>query len=227
MSIETLTVVFQHAPFAGRDKLILLAIANHDGDAGAFPAISTLARVGNCSVASVKRSLATLETSGAIIKHVQKGGMNVPDYARTNLYEVMVECPPNCDKTRKHKPIDKDLPASSMLWINPRSTLTPGSVSEPPPRSVGERGGSSVGEPLTVREPSKNSKTPSPSPSTSPEKKIKCWSCAELHAGKGSYCTSCSSRGFNTPIISCQHDGCGLTRRRSYPGQQTFDCKGH
>ena len=222
MSIEAMAVCMQHAPFAGRDKLVLLGIANHDGDGGAFPAIGTLARYANCSVASVKRSLAVLVDAGAIVKHVQKGGMNVPEYAKTNLYEVMVECPANCDKSRRHKPIDPKLPAASMLWSNPGSTLNPGAVLNPGGGSVVEPRGGSVVDLQTTLKPSNELQTPSPSRSTSP---AKCWACGKLHTAKGSYCTTCSSAGLNTPIINCH--GCNLTKRRSYPGQQSFDCGGH
>jgi hypothetical protein len=228
MRIESMAVVLHHAPFAGRDKLILLGIANHDGDGGSFPAIATLAKYGNCSPASVKRSLAVLMDAGAIVRHIQGGGNHrTPEWARTNLYEVMVECPSNCDKTRKHKPVDPELPAESMLWIKGGSTLTPGSVVEPRGGSGDERGGGSVVEPLTIKEPPNNLKSQSPSESTSPAAKTKCWACGQLHPGKGSYCNGCTTRGFNTPIINCRHDGCEVTQRRVFPGQQSFECKGH
>lgn len=222
-----MAVVLHHAPFAGRDKLILLGIANHDGDGGSFPAIATLAKYGNCSPASVKRSLAVLMEAGAIVRHIQAGNLRIPEWARTNLYEVMVECPANCDKSRRHKPIDKDLPAESMLWIKGGSTLNPGSVVEPRGGSGDEPRGGSVVEPLTIKEPSNNLNTGVGFESTSPAAKTKCWACGALHPGKGSYCNSCTTRGFNTPIISCRHDGCGNVQRRVFPGQQSFECKGH
>jgi hypothetical protein len=224
MSIESMAVVLHHAPFAGRDKLILLGIANHDGDGGAWPAIGTLAAYGNCSVSSVKRTLATLMEAGAIVRHIQAGGnRNTPEWARANLYEVKVECPPNCDRSRSHKPVDKD---ASNLW-QPESNTAPPSSSEPRGSSVGEPRGSSVGEPLTIKEPPINHPDKSALVSTSPETRKVCWACGQLGHCKGSYCTGCESRGFNTPIIGCRHEGCELTTRRTFPGQQHFDCKGH
>ena len=224
MSVEALAVVLQHAPFSGRDKLVLVGIANHDGDGGSWPAISTLARYANCSPASVKRSLAVLETGGAITKLVQAGGtIETPYWARTNRYEINVECPANCDKSRKHRPIDDELPAESMLWINPGSLLDPGSVVERGGGSVVERGGGSVVEPLTILKPSKNTYTPAPRVSTSPERGAhKCWACGQNHTAPGSYCTACSGKGRNNPWINCTD--CPNVRKRNFPGQQSYTC---
>lgn len=228
MSVESLAVVLQHAPFAGRDKLILVGIANHDGDGGAWPAIGTLARYANCSISSAKRSLAVLMDAGAITRHIQDGGTGrTPDWAKPNLYEIHIECPANCDKTRAHRPIDPKAGPESMLWINPRSTLNPGPVDEPRPRSGDEPPPGSGDEPRTIKQPSTNLNTGVGFESTSPAAKTKCWACGQLHPGKGSYCTGCSSRGFNTPIISCTDESCGLTMRRIFPGQQSFTCKHH
>lgn len=219
-----MSVVLQHAPYKGTEKLILLGMANHDGDAGSFPAIGTLARYANCSESTVDRAIKHLIETKAIKRHIQAGGMaNLPDYARPNLYEILVECPPNCDKTKKHKPVDKDL---DLLW-------RPGVNNEPPPNgeprggSLAEPGGGSLAEPLTVLEPPLN-KTGSPISSTSPEDRRKCWACGQTKSDiVRSYCRSCSSAGLDNPILSCVIEGCTVSGKRRWPGQQYIVCAEH
>jgi hypothetical protein len=45
MSIEAVATVLNHSKARGRAKLVLIGIANHLGDQGAWPSISTLSSI--------------------------------------------------------------------------------------------------------------------------------------------------------------------------------------
>ena len=208
MSIESMAVVLHHSKSGGTDKLVLLGIANHDGDGGAWPSVATLARYANVEPRAVQAAIKRLVARGEVERERQAGGTrNMPDYTRPNLYHVKVVCPPECDRSAQHR-------------INYRvSSTTPGVVSDTPPLSA------------TTPKPSLNhpyNSDKSSFVSTSPAAAGSlCWACGNAHGRKARYCTGCSSRGMNSPIINCQHDECGNTGRRTFPGQQVFDCGAH
>lgn len=88
MSIEVMTTVLNHSKATGRAKLVLLGIANHQGDQGAWPSIETLARYANSSQRSVMRDIQELEAIGELI--VERNGAPVRSQYRPNLYWVNV-----------------------------------------------------------------------------------------------------------------------------------------
>ena len=59
MSLEKMVDVLYRSKASPRAKLVLLGIANHQGDMGSYPAIATLAKYANCSERSVKRDSRT------------------------------------------------------------------------------------------------------------------------------------------------------------------------
>jgi hypothetical protein len=88
MSIEVMTTVLNHSKATGRAKLVLLGIANHQGDQGAWPSIETLARYANSSERSVMRDIQELEKLGELI--VERNAAPVRSQYRPNLYWVNV-----------------------------------------------------------------------------------------------------------------------------------------
>lgn len=80
--------VLNHSKATGRAKLVLLGIANHQGDQGAWPSIATLARYANASERSVKRDIADLIQLGELI--VEVNAAPVDSQYKTNLYWVTV-----------------------------------------------------------------------------------------------------------------------------------------
>ena len=107
MSVEQLAVVLHHSQAKGTDKLVLLGIANHAGDGGAWPAIATLARYANVHPRNVQRSLSKLIELGELVRYVQAGGLQGwEDFLRPNRYDVAVECPDWCDRSPHHRPRD-------------------------------------------------------------------------------------------------------------------------
>lgn len=101
MSIEAMSLVLHHSQATGRAKLVLLGIANHLGDEGAWPAIETLARYANASPRSVQRDIKELADMGELI--IAEQGSPISSQYRTNLYWINVTCPENCDGTYSHR----------------------------------------------------------------------------------------------------------------------------
>ena len=110
MSIESVAIALHHSRSKGTAKLVLLGIANHDGDGGAFPKIATLAKYASVHPRHVVRCLNQLGELGEIVIHQSQGGTaRTPNYVRPNLYEFILECPPECDRTKNHRIKDEKL----------------------------------------------------------------------------------------------------------------------
>ena len=103
MSIESMAACLHHSKASGSDKLVLLGIANHDGDGGAWPSITTLAKYANISERSVQKCVDKLIELNEITRHINKGGNeNTRGDRRPNRYEILVRCPQECDGTTRH-----------------------------------------------------------------------------------------------------------------------------
>lgn len=132
MSIESMSIALHHSQLAGTAKLVLIGIANHDGDGGAWPTVDTLAKYAGVNRRNVQRALERLEAAGEI-KIIRNGGgdHNIADSHRPNLYKVTLRCPANCDRTSQHRTRRAivelvDLPVESEVAVAP-----PGDDSDP------------------------------------------------------------------------------------------------
>jgi len=74
VSIESVAACLNVQGLRPVTKLVLLGIANHDGDGGAWPAVQTLARYADVSERTVQRCLRELEQCGHITTIAQAGG---------------------------------------------------------------------------------------------------------------------------------------------------------
>lgn len=92
MSIESISwaLNLEDDRLTAVDRLVLIGVANHDGDGGAWPAIATLARYAGVAPRSVSRSISRLADFGLLVRHQQQGGntRTRPDQ-RPNLYELV------------------------------------------------------------------------------------------------------------------------------------------
>lgn len=88
MSIEAMNLVLNFSQATGRAKLVLLGIANHFGDNGAWPSIETLARYANASERSVKRDIQELINLGEL--HVEVNAAPMGGQYKTNLYWITI-----------------------------------------------------------------------------------------------------------------------------------------
>lgn len=103
-----MTVCLYHSRATGTAKVILLGIANHAGDGGAYPTKETLARYANLNGKTagklVQKHLQTLRSLGEIRVRVQEGGdRDCPEHLRPNRYDILVSCPPWCDRSLNHR----------------------------------------------------------------------------------------------------------------------------
>lgn len=123
MSVEQLALVLNHAKAKGTAKVVLIGIANHDGDGGAWPSITTLARYANVSRSNVQEAIARLVRDGLLLVEYQEGGdLRTPRSERPNRYHILVTCPEQCDRTAQHRilcPADCALP---HRHVRPRPT---------------------------------------------------------------------------------------------------------
>lgn len=86
MSIQISNAVWQHSQSVGRARTVLLAIADHQGEIGAWPSLKTLAKMANASERSVQRDIQYLQDIGELRVEVQ----NAPtrNQYKSNLYWV-------------------------------------------------------------------------------------------------------------------------------------------
>lgn len=84
MAIEDIVNVLHNSKATGRAKLVLIGIANHHSENGAWPSIATLAKYANASERSVKRDLQELVELGELEIDYQ-AAPNRGQY-KTNVY---------------------------------------------------------------------------------------------------------------------------------------------
>lgn len=83
-----ISLVLNKSRASGRAKLILIGIANHHGDNGAWPSIATLARYANASERSVQRDIKYLQDLGELVVEVH-GGESKTQY-KSNRYWISI-----------------------------------------------------------------------------------------------------------------------------------------
>ena len=105
MSVEAIAIALHHGKTVNSTQMcVLIGIANHAGDGGAWPTVSTLAHYARIQRRRVQTVLRELEREGNIRCEVQGGGTHeIAAYDRPNLYHFLVKCPPNCDRSMNHK----------------------------------------------------------------------------------------------------------------------------
>lgn len=86
MSIEIMNAVWRHSKADGRARLVLLAIADHQGEIGAWPSLATLANMVNASERSVQRDIDYLQNIGELEVHYQQAPTRT--HYKSNLYFV-------------------------------------------------------------------------------------------------------------------------------------------
>lgn len=132
MSAETLAIVLNHSKAKGTAKLVLIGIANHDGDGGAWPSIATLARYANVDERNVRKAIAMLQSLGELKRFERGGGTAAtPEHLRPNLFHVTLDCPPWCDRSRQHRDtrrVTRYVPRYLDVPLDP----DPGAFASPP-----------------------------------------------------------------------------------------------
>ncbi len=150
MSVEALAIGLHHSRAKGAAKLVLIGIANHDGDGGAWPSIATLAKYAGVTPRNVQKAISELERLGEIQRMVAAGGNHLTaEHMRPNLYYFKLTCPPDCDRSRNHR-TRRD---SIALEIEGVSLATGGVAGDGGGVSLATGGGVSLATPEPSSEP--------------------------------------------------------------------------
>lgn len=113
MSVQAMTAVFARSRMGGTTRLVLLAIANYHGDAGAWPSIDSLARDCRMSRRAVQDCLRRAEAAGEL--HVESNA----GQRGTNRYWLHLEeggcrfCT-GADSRRESAPEPKEPPTQGL-----------------------------------------------------------------------------------------------------------------
>lgn len=98
MSISALTLSLYHSQATYSTRLVLIAIANFEGEYGAYPSHETIGRLaGGLNRRTVQRAIDELIELGEITE-VRRDGI-------TNLYKLSITCPDDCDRSTNHRKI--------------------------------------------------------------------------------------------------------------------------
>jgi hypothetical protein len=112
------------------DKLLLVGIANHDGDGGAWPSVATLARYCGITARNVQKHLALLESFGYLRREIGAGGTpKTPKHERPSLYHLSLATPPVAGDTSP--PVAQDTPppvAGDTRTVLPEPSIEPSPV---------------------------------------------------------------------------------------------------
>lgn len=191
MSLESMAIALHHSRATGTAKLVLIGIANHDGDGGSWPAVSTLARYANVAPRNVQRALDTLEQLGEIKRIIQQGGdHNTADGRRPNLYRFLLQCPHDCDRTSRHKTARRD----SVLELEGTGVTIPSPLTNSSPGDAGVRGRGDAGVTLTTHR-TLSTQVNEANPSTGARKKDVC--------ANGHEIVACSGGGIPFCALGC------------------------
>lgn len=137
-----MAICLHHSRARGTAKVVLLGIANHDGDGGAWPAVSTLAKYANVAERNVQKALRDLEALGEIRTDCRGGGTaKMRGGDRPNMYVILVRCPADCDRSTAHRLLSSHVVTNSSPHEVTESS--PHEVTPASPEPSGEPSGES------------------------------------------------------------------------------------
>jgi hypothetical protein len=137
MSVESISAALNLSDdrLTPTDRLLLVGIANHDGDGGAWPSMATLARYCGIEIRSVRKRLAFIEELGYVRREVGAGGTaRTPDHSRPTLYHLNLRAPVPQDTpgpTGPPPPVAQAPSPPVPQALPPRSSRTPEPSCEP------------------------------------------------------------------------------------------------
>jgi len=128
-----MAICLNHSKATGTAKVVLLGIANHDGDGGAWPTVATLSRYANVTVRNVQKAISDLVALGEVVVHYNEGGNRGARHERPNRYDITLSCPPECDRTKNHRVSNATGGVGNDTTLLSETTPPPVSKSTPKP----------------------------------------------------------------------------------------------
>jgi len=124
MGIQVMNAVWRNSKATGRQKLVLLAIADHQGELGAWPSIKTLSTMTNASERSVQRDIQQLVELGELL--VESRSAPTQGQYKANRYWVTLKDSPEVTEsqsevTERASEVTKTAPevtAGGVLTLN-------------------------------------------------------------------------------------------------------------
>lgn len=101
MSFESVSAVLHHSKASPHAKLVLIAIAYHENESGAWMSQATLARMCNMSERTVRRHISELRDLHEI-DIIADDGQGFGS-RKSNRYFIILDCPEGCDGSFSHK----------------------------------------------------------------------------------------------------------------------------
>jgi hypothetical protein len=155
-----MAIALHHSRATGSARLVLIGIANHDGDGGAWPSVATLAKYAAVTPRNVQKAVQLLERLGEIRRHVGAGGTHMTaDHMRPNLYQFTLRCPPTCDHSSRHRVHGE---TTSVVLFDPPSEATGGVGGDRGTPVATDRGGVSHATPEPPTNPTQIHQSPRP-----------------------------------------------------------------
>ena len=113
--------VWKYSQAQGRARLVLLAIADHQGEIGAWPSIETLAKMVNASERSVQRDIQELIAMGELTVEVRNAptrGQYKANLYWVNVSEVTTETSEVTDRTPEVTDEASEVTAGGVITLN-------------------------------------------------------------------------------------------------------------
>lgn len=190
MTSAASALVWHHSEAEGAARLVALAIADHDGEGGAWPSIGTIARMAKVSESTARRGVRTLVALEEVEVITNGGGSaRTPEHLRPNRYEILIVCPEWCDRGARHRcrhcresgSHKKACPAVDNPTTDPLSPVTPPVMGDTPPPVTGD-----TPPPVTAVTPKPPKELPKEeTPPTPPQRPTLPESVAQLWTGEG------------------------------------------
>jgi hypothetical protein len=124
MSIQIMNAVWRESKSKGRARLVLLSIADHQGELGAWPSIETLANMVNSSPRSVQRDIQDLIELGELIVEFR----SAPTYGPYKANRYFVNLPGVTDGVSEVTKTASEVTDSESEVTESASEVTAGGV---------------------------------------------------------------------------------------------------
>lgn len=132
MSVESIVAALHTPNLNPSHKLVLVGIANHDGDGGAWPSIDTLAMYAGVSERRVQQIIAELADVGLVVVELQAGGSATTRAdRRPNLYRLHLDDGAKLAASRRSNGVKRGAPRGEAQRVDGVKPTSPEPSCEP------------------------------------------------------------------------------------------------